>query len=170
MSEKNNRILLLANILSYFMVAALISFVPFLSPNDGTVVFYFCSSCFWVFLIAGIAIQFILSKRIRNWVTINYAAIQDMELDPQCGLLSVFKNIPGIISDIIFFLSFIVFIIAAFFLDDSNTILCCVFLSLTFFSFCSHCIFNGKNYFFIINQQKIENHLNKLRRNHNEEN
>lgn len=152
MGKKINCILLILSIISYFNVAASLTVMAFDGvPTPGiSSLGLICGICFWVFLIAGTTLQVVLSNRIRKRKIEQHRMRRNMKNQPKLGLISFFRNPLGAASDILFLLAVVSFGIACYQTQGSG-IVCYISLSLMFFSFCAHCIFNGKNYFYITN-------------------
>ena len=97
-------------------------------------------ACFWAFLLLGIAAIIVLTVRRREWININNKIIKK-----RIGVISFFRNVPALIADIIFISSLIAFVVASIVTNMYGEI-CFVLLSIVVFSFCMHCILNGKIY------------------------
>lgn len=164
MNKKTNIALLTASLLSFLLVAVSLIAMAFggsATSSDVSIISMICGICFWAFLIIGIVLQVILSKQINKWKAKYYRVRRSMRVHPKIGLISIFKNLPGTVSDIAFLFSIITFAVTYYF-TEGISILCYISLSIIFFSFCSHCIFNGKNYYYITNRQTIEDKYKKM--------
>lgn len=158
MDKRSNITLLIGSVFSFFIVAVSLFAMAFggsATSADVSIISMVCGICFWVFLIIGIVLQVVLSKQIGKWRAKYYRIRRNMRIHPKIGLLSFFKSPLGVASDIVLLLSVIAFAVVYYFTEGIG-ITCYISLSLIFFSFCSHCIFNGKNYFYITNRQTIE--------------
>ncbi len=164
MDKKINNFLLIASLVSFLLVAVSLTAMAFggsATSSEISIVSIICGICFWSFLIIGIIFQIVLSKKINKWKSKYYRIRRSMRISPKIGIISLFKTPFGIVSDILFLLSLITFVVA-YCLTDGISIICYLSLSIIFFSFCSHCIFNGKNYYYIINRQTIEEKYKKM--------
>lgn len=164
MNKKIDIILLATSLVSFLLVAVSLTVMSFGSSATSKGISdlgMVCGICFWLFLITGGVLQVLLSRRIRNWKEKYQRAIPGMNEYPKIGLVSVFRNLPGAIGDLLFIVSVIAFAVS-YFLTDGIGVICYISLSIIFFSFCSHCIFNGKNYYYIVNRQAIENKYKKM--------
>ncbi len=158
MNKKINNFLLIASLVSFLLVAVSLTamvFVDSATTSKISIVSIICGICFWLFLILGIIFQIVLSNRIRKWKSKFYRIRRSMRMKPKLGIISFFKNIPGMISDILFVISILTLGIS-YFLSNGTSIVCYISLSLAFYSFCTHCIFNGKNFYYMTNQRQIE--------------
>lgn len=148
-SKKENLIWLIASIVCFGFMS--VSFL--LMPLDSTEDVYDAmdvipGAMFWLFLILGSVAQYVLAKRRRTWLE------QDRKRKFKArkgrnGLLSVFQNVPAIVADVSFIVSFIGFILMVN-LTAGLGYGCYVFLGICVFAFCLHCIFNGKIYKYVM--------------------
>lgn len=113
--------------------------------------------CFWVFLIIGCILQGVLAHYRKKWCS-RYRMSKEVEKKSGRGVVSFFKNSSAIVADITFLLG-IVCVAIAMVLTESKGYICYVFIAVTVFSFCMHCIFNGKNYYFVTNKEHMVNEL-----------
>lgn len=138
---------------------ALMSASFLLMPLDRTVEVYDALDIipgvmFWLFLILGITGQILLTiRRKRFFETDRRKRTQARK--GRVGLLSVFKNTPAIVADVGFVISLVAFVIAT---KVTNGIgyICYILLAVCTFTFCSHCIFNGKIYQYVTKSLKEE--------------
>lgn len=108
---------------------------------------------FWGGLIAGVAFQIILEARRRAFFA-RYNVKREKMQKPKNGFLTFGSNQIALIADYIFVGSVIATILAFIFTKGSG-FLCYVCIAIMLFSFCLHCIFNGRNYFHANNQKKV---------------
>lgn len=94
---------------------------------------------FWIGLILAIIFSLFLNK-----ITIN------KNNDNNIALIKFFSNKPAIVFDILLIVSLIAFVICLIVNRMSN--IATIIFSIFIFSFEMHCIFNGKNYKFIISR------------------
>lgn len=155
---KKKMIYLISSLVSFFTVSIAIIMMYFLETDQTggiPILNLMCGLAFWIFLLVGIVLQVILSRQISKWIAQNRRAIRHTKTDIKFGIISFFKNIPGTVSDITFIISLISLLISYWF-SGGTSLLCYISLSVVFLAFCAHCIFNGKNYYFIKNGSKIE--------------
>ncbi len=107
---------------------------------------------FWVFLALGIITQYILGHSRKKWFLKN--RIRRFQFENKIGLISFFQNPFAIAADIVMLSSLIGLVISVI-ATNGIGYACYIFMSLLVFSFCMHCILNGKIYFFLTNQEKI---------------
>lgn len=117
-----------------------------------------CGLGFWLCNIVGIVLQIIVSKNVKYWYE-RRRLFRTRFSRNRIGLFSVFSNIPAAISDALLSISTIAFIV--FMIIDSTSIFAYISLSVLFLSFSAHCIFNGKNYYYITNYEYIRTQLMK---------
>ena len=163
MERKVYWIILISSITSFFFVSVSVFMMAFLNvARTAEIRFYniLCGICFWVFLVLGIGLQIYLSRILKKWKRRAFKIRRYLREDLQIGIISFFKNRIGLISDIAFLVSVIMFIVSCV-ITKGMGVLCYISLALSFFSFCMHCIFNGKNYYCIINQYKIDDYYRK---------
>lgn len=106
---------------------------------------------FWLFLIAGIVIQIILIVRRKKRII--RERTYSIEKPKNVGIVSFFQNYPALIADCVFFICLISLVFV--FIYNPNGLIGYVILSIGAFSFCMHCIFNGRVYNHIVNHKKI---------------
>lgn len=153
--------LLCASVLSFLLVAASVVLMAFGgSEETGAKIRLICGICFWVFLLLGILFQVVLSLYVRRWAQKERKMLKQQKNSPKLGLISFFRNLPGKASDLLFPIALIVLVIF-YILTKGTSIVCFITLALMIFTFCTHCIFNGKNYYYITNQEKIEESYRK---------
>ena len=115
---------------------------------------------FWLGLVIGIIMQILLSRRIKGFYVKNNNRIAERGKYQKIGLIAFFQNRIASFFDAIFIFSLVV-LVAVIVLTNATGLECYIFTALTSFSFCAHCIFNGKNYFFIKNRKIIIKSLTK---------
>lgn len=146
---------------------ALMSTSFVLMPLDKTVEIYDSMDIipgimFWAFLMLGVVGQVLLTIRRKRFLETNRS---DSGLRKErIGLISVFKNVPAIIADVGFVISLVAFVLA---INVTNGIgfICYILLAICVFTFCLHCILNGKNFFYVVKQEEYL--LNKREENGN---
>lgn len=138
---------------------ALMSTSFLLMPLDKTVEQYDAMDIipgvmFWLFLILGITGQILLSIRRKRFLETDRRK-RFQAKKGRVGLLSVLKNIPAIVADVGFIISLVAFVIATKVTNGMGYI-CYILLAVCVFTFCSHCIFNGKIYQYVTKSLKEE--------------
>ena len=108
---------------------------------------------FWLGLAIGVALQIVLEVRRREFFKA-YSVKREKMQKPRNGLLSFGSNKPEKIADIATAVSVLAMILAFVFTKGYGYI-CYVFITAAVFSFCMHCILNGRIYFHAKNQLKI---------------
>lgn len=117
---------------------------------------------FWISVIMGIVTQCVLSYRRKAWYGIHH--IRKGRTSHKIGVISFFKNVPAIVADIVAALSLIGLVIVMVVTNGTGYI-CYISVSLFVLSFSMHCIFNGKIYHYVVNQNKILQAVEKERAN-----
>lgn len=118
---------------------------------------------FWLGLGLGIALQIVLEIRRRAFFKA-YAVKRGKMQKPKIGLLSFGSNAAAIIADRSMVIS-IVAMILAFVFTKGYGFICYVFIATTVFSFCMHCVLNGRIYFHAKNQLKVRQVLEQKKAN-----
>lgn len=118
---------------------------------------------FWIGLVAGIGLQIALEVRRRAFFK-SYAVKREKMQKPKNGLLSFGSNSLAIIADRFMIVSFAVMILA-FVITKGYGYICYVFIATTIFSFCMHCVLNGRIYFHAKNQLKVRQVLEQKKAN-----
>lgn len=153
MGSRKEFIWLYISIGSFFFMAS--SFL--LMPIDfRTTKLQFMSYCvgimFWIFMILGIVSQIILAKQRKNWFIKN--RIRRFRTKSKLGVIAFMQNLPATIADITLVVSIIALIVSIV-LTNAMGYACYIFMALLVFSFCMHCILNGKIYYYLTNQSTI---------------
>ncbi len=109
---------------------------------------------FYLGLIIGIVMQ--ISASVSCKKVIKKSGIKEkIEGQPKIGLISFFQNKLAKIFDVLKAISLIGLIVVISFITSTGYI-CYVLIATLVFSFFMHCIFNGKNYFYVSNEEKIK--------------
>lgn len=108
---------------------------------------------FWSGLLLGIAFQIVLETRRRAFFA-RYNIKREKMQKPRNGLLTFASNKVAAIVDNIFIVSIIATILV-YILTKGFGYLVFVCIAIMLLSFCLHCIFNGRNYFHINNQNRV---------------
>lgn len=118
---------------------------------------------FWIGLVLGIALQIVLEIRRRAFFK-SYSVNRGKMQKPKNGLLSFGSNALAIIADRFMVVSFAAMILA-FVITKGYGYICYVFIATTIFSFCMHCVLNGRIYFHAKNQLKVRQVLEQKKAN-----
>lgn len=118
---------------------------------------------FWVGLLTGVVLQIVLEAR-RNSLFAKYNVKRETMQKARNGLLSFRSNSLAAIADVILIISAVATILT-FILTKGTGYLCYVCLSALVFSFCMHCILNGRIYIFVKNQSKVRQVLEQKKAN-----
>ncbi len=153
MGSRKEFLWLYISIGSFFLMACSFLLMPI---NFETTNLQFMSYCvgimFWVFLILGIVSQIILAKQRKNWFIRN--RIRRFRTKSKSGVIAFVQNLPATIADITLVISIIALIVSIV-LTNAMGYACYIFMALLVFSFCMHCILNGKIYYYLTNQSSI---------------
>ncbi len=145
--NKTDRILLGISIGGFAVLA--ISFM--LMPVDG--LGFAPGILFWSGLIIGVVLQIVLESR-RSSLFAKYKVKRETMQKARNGLLSFGSNRFALVADISLVVSLVATILS-FILTKGTGYLCYLCLALLVFSFCMHCILNGRIYIYIKNQNKV---------------
>lgn len=147
MEKKNTERVMLWTSVAGFLVMSL-SFL--LIPVE--VLGYLPGALFWGGMICGIALQVLLDRRRRKSGT-----GRRRRNEKRIGFLSVGSNKEALVADCVFAGS-IVFTVLAFVCTQGMGYVCYCAIGLMLFSFCMHCVLNGRNYhYFCKSQQRLNN-------------
>lgn len=148
MIKKKDKILLFISVLAFFLFS--ISFL--LMPTDNSVLTVISGTIFWAMLIIGIVSQIIVSISIRNWKTEKRGKLKRHL--KRIGLISFFSNPIATTFDILMIVGVIGFVISML-ITQATGYACYIFIAITVLSFSFHCIFNGKNFYYIKNEENL---------------
>lgn len=119
---------------------------------------------FWCGLGLGFASQISLEIRRRAFFRHYNVRRKNMQ-KPRCGLLSFGSNRLAAVIDILLLVSILATVLV-FVLTKGYGYICYVFVAVTIFFLCLHCIFNGRNYFHTNNQNKVRQVLEQKSKNY----
>lgn len=162
MDKNRNRLVLFVSLISFAIVSVCLMAMYFIETNTNSPPSFtsiLCGIAFWLFMIIGIVSQITVSMSVKSWCN-KKKLYRSRFRRTKIGAISFFSNLPSVISDVTFIVSLIVFVIVL--IIDSTSVLAYIFLSVLFLSFCTHCIFNGKNYYYIKNYEQIKAQLIKM--------
>lgn len=154
MSRKQKDILLLKLSVGAFFAMS-ISFL--LMPIEAVSVL--AGAVFWLGLSIGLILQVVLEKRRKAFFAEYHVRPQQMQ-KPRNGLLTFGASKMAKIADYVLLFSGISLILSMW-LTRGTSYLCYLLIALTVFSLCMHCVLNGRIYFHVINQTKIQRALEK---------
>ena len=154
---KADRLLLGISIVGFAALA--LSFV--LMPVEG--LGFVPGMLFWGGLLIGVVLQVILEARRRSLFAMFNVKRETMQ-KVRNGLLSFRSNSLASVADVFLIISAVATILA-FILTKGIGYVCYVCLSLLVFSFCMHCILNGRIYIFVKNQKKVRQVLEQKKAN-----
>ena len=147
--KKNNpdRVLLGISLAGFLLMSVSFVLMPFetVSIVPGIL--------FWGGLIIGVVFQIVLEKRRRAFFA-SYNVKREKMQKPHNGLLTFGSNRAAMIADNTLACSFVATILAFVFTKGTGY-LCYVFIATTVFTFCLHCILNGRIFFHAKNQAKV---------------
>lgn len=112
---------------------------------------------FWLGLILGIVFQILLETRRKKFYA-KYNVKQTRMQRPRNGLLTFGSNKIALVVDCAWGAS-VVATVLVFLLTGGNGYVCYVCLAVLIWTFCAHCILNGRNCFHATNQDKIQRTL-----------
>lgn len=139
MTANKSKVFLLASVICFFLMSVDFLIMP-ISNNIEKDMRWFeilTGILFWLPLIAGIVLQVILSLNYKKNIN------KDMADNKLFGAISFFKNKIAAVFDVISVISLITFIAMLIF-TSATSYFCYILISLFVFSFCMHCILNGK--------------------------
>ena len=160
--KKTNLMLVKASLACFALLACTL-FAMYFIEIDGSgsigISGVVCGACLWLFLILGVVLQIVVSARVKYWCKEN--EIQKTKFKRPIGLIRFCSNGSAMISDVALGLSIVAFTITCIFAPAHMT----AFLSLALLvlSFSAHCILNGRNYYYIINNEYIMTQLKNRR-------
>lgn len=133
---------LLTEISMFFLSDLGLFLSQFVVKSDGQtnrIIAVISGLLFWMGLIIAIVFGLLQNKMITN----KYK-------DNKIALIKFFSNKPAFVFDVLLVVSFVAFVICMIINRMSN--IATIFFSVFIFSFEMHCVFNGKNYKYIISK------------------
>lgn len=161
-TKKNETIYLIVSVIGFliFSISFLLMIVKTKGAEQGpNVVTLVAGVMFWIGLLVGAIAQICLSVSRKNWFNKNRVCLP-LSNQPKLGVITFFRNRTAIVFDVLLIIALVGLIVSVI-LTNATGYACYIFLALTAFSFCSHCIFNGKNYYFIENKGSIKKAIEK---------
>lgn len=145
---------LLAGSITAFLVMA-VSFL--LMPVES--VRMLAGGLFWMGLLTGLILQVILEIRRTSFLA-RYHIRSPRKWKDRIGLLTFGANRAAITADVALTIS-LVCLALIYWLTRGMSYLCFIFLAITAFLLCMHCILNGRIYFFVVNRTEIQREVEK---------
>lgn len=149
--RRNGRLLLTISILGFLMLSS--SFVLMLIEDIGIV----SGICFWAGILIGCIPLMILEAKRRAFFKSYHINRKTMQ-KPRNGMLSFGSNREAKVADAATLISAAAAVLALIITKGTGTV-CYILIALTVFSFCMHCVFNGRIYFHVNNQKRIRQAL-----------
>lgn len=145
-SVKKEIVALTISIISFFLLAASFLFMPL----ENKQLQIMAGVMFWLFLILGIGSQVLLAILFKQACAKNKEwRIQKHRI----GIFVIGKNKLSIAADIVLLTSALTFAVLMF-LTRGTGYISYIVLTILVFSFCMHCILNGKVYYYICERAK----------------
>lgn len=146
--KQTDRLLLWLSVISFATMS--ISFLLMPIDATGTVP----GVLFWGGLLLGVLFQITIETRRRSFFA-KYRVNPKKMQKPRNGLLTFSSNKYAKMVDCILPVS-IVCTILAFLLTRGTGYICFAFIAITSMALCMHCILNGRNFFHVMNQTKVQ--------------
>ena len=118
---------------------------------------------FWLGMIVGIVFQIVLALRRKAYLS-SHKGKREENLKRFPGLISFCTCVEGIIADAACLAS-IIAAIPTFILTKGYGYACYVLVACVLFTFCLHCIFNGKIFFRLKNKSRAQHALGQRKAN-----
>lgn len=160
-NERSNAAWLTVSVLAFLLMSAAFTIMPLEVPYNSVVLSLLPGAMFWAGLMIGIVTQIVLSCRCRKWRADSRGGKQRAS-NKRIGLLSFLQTVPGCIADVTCIISAVALTLSLI-LTRSRGYFCYVFMALFVFSFCMHCVFNGKIYYQIKHQGKLSGNFEKAK-------
>lgn len=151
--KKTEAILLVTALMCYLVMSLTFLFMPL---EEDT---FITGIVFWAGLVSGSVLLMIVNGLRRAFFRKNDISYKNTKKS-RAGIFRLFSNRLAMIADILCGVSVLGTAISMLATHGFGYI-CYVFISLTVFSFVLHCVFNGKNFDFVLNKSKICNILDK---------
>lgn len=112
---------------------------------------------FWLGLILGVISQMLLEIQRRRFFKAHNVDRKKMQ-KPHCGLLTFGSNRYAKTMDRAFLICLVLSIVV-FCATKGFAYICNLCISLTVFTFCMHCVLNGRNYFHVMHHDTVQKAL-----------
>lgn len=152
-NKKTEAVLLVIALVCYLLMSLTFLFMP-LEENT-----FISGIVFWAGLGSGSVLMIIVNMLRKAFFKKNDISYKNPKKS-RAGIFRLCNNRLALIADIICGIALLGLIISMIATKGYGYV-CYPFISLTVFSFILHCIFNGKNFDFILNKSKICNILDK---------
>lgn len=162
-NKKNELTLLSISIASFLLLSLTFVIMPLDNLVDIPGFEILLGTMLWLFLLLGILTQVFLAIKRKNWIARNKAQISTFN-KKRIGIFSFAQNPPAIITDVICVLSIIALGVGMY-LTNCKGYVCYIFMAIFVFSFCMHCILNGKIYDYVTKQNKISKSRKGVKKN-----
>ncbi len=141
MNVNKSKILLLLSVICFLLMSVDFLIMPIGNNIEKNMRWFeiLTGILFWLPLIAGVVLQIIISFDYRKNIN------KDVIDNKLFGAISFFKNKIAVIFDVLSVISLVVLIVMLIF-TSATSYFCYILISLFAFSFCMHCILNGKIY------------------------
>ncbi len=141
MNVNKSKILLLLSVICFLLMSVDFLIMPIGNNIEKNMRWFeiLTGILFWLPLIAGVVLQIIISFDYRKNIN------KDVTDNKLFGAISFFKNKIAVIFDVLSVISLVVLIVMLIF-TSATSYFCYILISLFAFSFCMHCILNGKIY------------------------
>ena len=139
------RCLLIFTIISFFIMSTDFLLMPIsnlITTHNTRWIDILSGIVFWISLISAIVLCLFYIQSCQLWRKQNITD-ENGHNKRQIGLITFFSNPFSIVADAVMCISFFVFIMLMIFTDRTGFI-CYVDIAFLTFSFCMHCILNGK--------------------------
>lgn len=147
-------ILMILSVFFFLMLSVSYLLMPIeskISVGNLSIYSFVAGLMHWIAIIMGITVQSILAYRRRVWCVKhdvqNYKSIKGI------GAFTFFKNIYGVIADVMTVAS-LAGVVLSLILTTGTGYSCYILISVFVFSFCMHCVLNGKIFQYITNYEK----------------
>ena len=155
--KKTDVILFRLSAVSFLLMSASMLLMPVdASGSDGFAWNIFAGVVFWLFLVLGLILQGILELHRRKWFSLHP---NKRERHRKIGLIVFFQNRLAQVADIAFALSLAALMITVVFFTTTGYI-CYIFAALMVFSFCMHCMLNGRICAYVFSARTRRNAIN----------
>ena len=139
MNANKSKLLLLVSVACFLLMSVDFLIMPIANNIEKDMRWFeiLTGILFWLPLIIGVILQVVLSLNYKKNIS------KDMTDNKRFGAISFFKNKIAAVFDVISIISLITFIAMLIF-TNATSYFCYILISLFVFSFCMHCILNGK--------------------------
>ena len=161
MNKKKEWVILILSIVCFFVLSVSFLFMPFENTRaeEGfSIISHLSGLAFWISLLLAVVFQIWLAVCRRKSHRKNRT--RSLNCVSKAGVFSFFKNKTAKVFDYLMIASFTAFI-AAMLITRGTGYICYVLVSVFVFSFCMHCIFNGKIYAYVTDSEQTRRAVGK---------